>query len=166
VGGQTFILYGVARAEQHFFADVDKDGNISRLYWVQFEGYLPDNKHSYDYSNSQKKVNIDGLDFYADAWARKIDPMQGRPDSDGNKARAFLLSKGFKTKSNEVIMQRLVNMTDPTNRNELMIIYLEDLSGTGMTVDDLTPEGKPSAKWQAVSNSLLDRARKNIKLER
>src|SRR5262245_43386148 len=40
VGGHTFVLYDVARAEQHFFADADDQGRIKRLYWVQFEGYL------------------------------------------------------------------------------------------------------------------------------
>src|SRR5262245_66199034 len=38
VGGHVFILYDVARAEQHFFADADDQGRIRRLYWVQFEG--------------------------------------------------------------------------------------------------------------------------------
>jgi len=42
-GGQTFILYGVARAEQHFYVDADRDGRISSFYWAEFEGYLPEN---------------------------------------------------------------------------------------------------------------------------
>src|ERR1043166_7916989 len=47
-GSQSFVLYDVANAEQHFFVDADKDGHIKRLYWVQFEGYFPDNTHTYD----------------------------------------------------------------------------------------------------------------------
>ena len=42
-GGQAFILYGVARAEQHFYVDADRDGRISIFYWAEFEGYLPEN---------------------------------------------------------------------------------------------------------------------------
>jgi hypothetical protein len=38
VGGHAFILYDVARAEQHFFVDADQAGRVKRLYWVQFEG--------------------------------------------------------------------------------------------------------------------------------
>src|SRR5262245_30206936 len=49
VDGQSFILYDVARAEQHFFVDADEKGRIKRMYWVQFEGYLPSNKHTYRY---------------------------------------------------------------------------------------------------------------------
>src|SRR5690242_3161854 len=39
IGAQDFILYDLARAEQHFFVDADPAGRIKRLYWVQFEGY-------------------------------------------------------------------------------------------------------------------------------
>src|SRR5262245_3092338 len=49
VGGHVFILYGVARAEQHFFVDADPEGRVKRLYWVQFEGYLPENNYTYKY---------------------------------------------------------------------------------------------------------------------
>lgn len=160
-GGHTFILYGVARAEQHFFVDADKDGNISRLYWIQFEGYLPSNTHAYDY-DSPKKVNIGGLDFFADAWTRKVDPKQGRPDSDGAKAQAFLGSKGFRIASDDVMMQRLVNMVTPDNRNELMIIYMEVLTPTGFTAADLAEGGKQFGKWAGISEALLDRAKKNL----
>jgi hypothetical protein len=163
-GGQTFILYDVARAEQHFYVDADSQGRISRLYWVQFEGYLPENTHKYDYSKSQKQVTIDGLNFYADAWARTHDPSQMRPGSDGDKAQAFLSSKGYTFKSGEFIMQRLVHMVDPSNRNELMVIYIEGLP-EGSTAADLLPNGKDAAKWPEVSDGLLARARQNMKIE-
>jgi len=165
VGGQTFILYDVARAEQHFYVDADDSGRISRLYWVQFEGYLPENTYKYDYSKSQKQMTIDGLDFYADTWARKNDPTKMRPNSDGLKAQEFLRSKGLTFKSDEFIMQRLVNMVDPSNRNELMVIYLEALPD-GQSAADLNPNGKDYAKWPAMADQLLARARQNMKIEK
>ena len=165
VGGHTFILYDVARAEQHFFVDADEDGNISRLYWVQFEGYLPSNTHTYDYK-SPKKVNIGGLDFFADTWARKVDPKQGRPDSDGAKAQQFLAAKGYNIASDEVMMQRLVNMVTPDNRSELMIIYLEVLTPTSYKAADLNEGGKAAAQWPDISKGLLVRAQKGMKIER
>jgi hypothetical protein len=39
--------------------------------------------------------------------------------------------------SDEIMMQRLVHLTDDAKRNELMIIYMEDLSETGLTAADL-----------------------------
>jgi len=76
VGAQDFILYDVARAEQHFFVDADSEGRIKRLYWVQFEGYLPSNTHTYRYQPT-KTVEIGGLQFIAatDEEHLKISPL-------------------------------------------------------------------------------------------
>jgi hypothetical protein len=162
VGTQSFVLYDVANAEQHFFVDADKDKRVKRLYWIQFEGYLPSNTHTYKYQ-SNKVVKIGHLDFFADAYARNTKATPSRAGSDGTRAQEFLRSKGF-TIGDEVIFQRLVHMTDKTNRNELMIIYLEDLSTLGMTAAELAPGGAKAASWQKVSDALLERAIKSLKV--
>lgn len=108
-------------------------------------------------------MNIDGLDFYADAWPRKNDPTKMRAGSDGSRAQELLKSKGFAFKSDEFIMQRLVHMVDPSNRNELMVIYLEVLPD-GSAASDLNPNGKDAAKWPEISDGLLARARQNMKI--
>ncbi len=164
-GGHDFILYEVARAEQHFFVDADKDGRVKRMYWVQFEGYLPSNNHAYRYKIN-KTANIGGLEFIADASARNIKANPGRPDSDGARARAFLESKGYSLASDEVLSQRLVHLVDEAKRNELMIIYMEDLSGTGLTATDLAANGRAAAQWDEISKGLLDRAVKGMKIQR
>jgi hypothetical protein len=164
-GAQSFVLYNVANAEQHFFVDADKDGRMKRFYWIQFEGYLPDNTHTYDY-NSPKIINTGGFDFFADAYARTLTGNLGRPDSDGNRARAFLTAKGFKMASPEVMYQRLVHLVDETKRSELMIIYAEDLTGAGVTAADLNDGGSAHARWPEVSQGLLDRALKGMKLRK
>jgi hypothetical protein len=164
-GSQAFVLYEVANAEQHFFVDADSQNRISRLYWIQFEGYLPTNTHSYNYKVN-KMVKFGGLDFIADAYARKIKAGEGRPDSDANRARAFLESKGYQMASDEVLMQRLVYMVDEAKRNELMIIYLEDLRPSGLTAADLEPEGRGADRWLEISAGLLERAQKGMKVIR
>ena len=164
-GGHSFVLYGVADAEQYFFVDADKDGAIKRMYWVQFEGYLPTNTHVYDYEPT-KVVNIGGLDFIADAYARNIKANPGRPDSDSSRARAFLESKGYRLGSDEIMSQRLVHLVDAAKRNELMIIYLEDLGPMKLTAADLTASGRAAARWDEISKGLLERATKNMKLSR
>jgi hypothetical protein len=171
-GGHSFVLYDVANAEQHFFVDADARGRVRRLYWVQFEGYLPTNAHRYNYK-SKTVVNVAGLDFFADSQARQIPPpdadLASRPAnkiSDGDRARAFLAAKGYRLASNEALWQRLVHMTDASNRSELMIIYLEDLAGTGLTAADLNERGKAAGRWESVSKELLERARKGMTLSR
>lgn len=163
VGSQDFILYDVARAEQYFFVDADKQGRIRRMYWVQFEGYLPSNTNTYRYKTN-KTINIGGLDFIADAYARNVKANPGRPDSDGSRARAFLEKQGYRMMSDEVMSQRLVHLVDDTKRNELMIIYLEDLSGMKLTAADLASEGSAATRWEDVSKGLLERAKKGMEV--
>ncbi len=164
-GGQSFVLYEVANAEQHFFVDADKEGRVKRLYWVQFEGYLPSNTHAYDYK-SDKTVDIGGLTFIADAFARNIKVSTSRPDSDGSRAQTFLQSKGFRMASDDILMQRLVHLTDETKRNEVMIIYREDLGGPRLTAADLAKDGTQASRWDEISKGLLDRAVKGMKVSR
>ncbi|MEK6333779.1 MAG: hypothetical protein AABM67_02460 [Acidobacteriota bacterium] len=165
VGTQSFVLYDVANAEQHFFVDADENGRVRRLYWVQFEGYLPNNTHSYNY-RVNKTVSLGGLDFIADAYARNKRASQSRPGSDGSRALVFLESKGLRMESDEIVFQRLVHLIDEAKRNELMIIYIEDLSALGFTAADLAPDGKAAAKWTEVSQRLLDRALKGMQISK
>lgn len=165
VGSQSFVLYDVANAEQHFFVDAEAPGRIKRFYWIQFEGYLPTNTYTYDYK-SEKTVNISGWDFFADAYPRSLKGDLGRPDSDGNRARAFLASKGYKMAGTEFISQRLVHMVDQAKRNELMIIYVEVLGDTGLTAADLSEGGSAYARWPKLSQGLLNRALKYMKVSK
>ncbi len=164
-GSQSFILYDVARAEQHFFVDADKEGRVRRLYWVQFEGYLPNNAHLYDYKVN-KTVTLGGLDFIADAYPRNIRSNPGRPDSDGSRARSFLASKGYRLASDDIMSQRLVHLVGEDRRNELMIIYMEDLSRMGLTAADVSDGGRAANRWGEISNGLLERAVKGIRVLR
>ena len=165
VGSQSFVLYDVANAEQHFFVDADKEGRVKRFYWIQFEGYLPTNTHAYRYK-ANKVVNLGGLDFIADAHAINIKTNPSPANSDGGRARTFLESKGYRIAGDDIIMQRLVHLVDEAKRNELMIIYMEDLSGLGLTSADIAPDGRAAARWAEISKGLLERAQKGMKVER
>jgi hypothetical protein len=68
VGADRWGLYGIADCELHAFVEADAQKNVDRLYWVQFEAYLPskpDLHHTYD---SPRHATIVGLDFYVDTW--------------------------------------------------------------------------------------------------
>lgn len=165
VGTQSFVLYDVANAEQHFFVDADKEGRVKRLYWVQFEGYLPTNTHTYRYKGN-KVVNIGGLDFIADAQAVNFKATPSPANSDGSRGRAFLENKGYRIAGDDILMQRLVHLVDEAKRNELMIIYAEDLSGLGLTAAALAPNGGAAARWGEISAGILERAQKGMKVVR
>lgn len=161
-GTQSFVLYEVANCEQHFFVDADEKGLIKSLYWIQFEGYLPDNTHSYKYELT-KMVDIGGFDFIADAYVRTTTGTPGNPESDGNRARAFLESKGFRM-ADHIMSQRLVHLIGEDKRNELMIIYSEELTSRGLTVADLVEGGRAADDWDALAKGLLERGIANMRL--
>lgn len=162
IGSQSFILYGVATAEQHFFVDADENKQINRLYWIQFEGYLPDNKHTYRYQ-SKKKASLGKFEFFADAAARKSGPPS-RPDSDSAKFLQFVKEKGYHMAEGDFLSQRLVHLIDDKKRDELMIIYLESLNPMQLTAADLAPTGKAASQWEGIADKLLQRAIKGMEL--
>ncbi len=53
-------------AELFAFVDAEKDGQVRKYTWVQFEGYLPGHPDLHFTYDSPKHVTIGGLDFYED----------------------------------------------------------------------------------------------------
>jgi hypothetical protein len=68
--------------------------------------------------------------------------------------------------SDDLMMQRLVYLVDEAKRNELMIIYVEDLTGTGLDAEALSPGGRAAAEWPERSKGLLERATKGLEITR
>ncbi|HEX5706681.1 MAG TPA: hypothetical protein VFX96_05265, partial [Pyrinomonadaceae bacterium] len=75
-------------------------------------------------------------------------------------------SKGFRMAGDEVLMQRLVHLVDDKKRDELLIIYLEDLSLLNLTAADLAKGGRAAERWPQVSQDLLARATRGLKITR
>jgi hypothetical protein len=163
IGADRWVLYGMADCELHAFVDVDPQKNVQRLYWVQFEGYLPSRpelKHTYD---SPRHTNIGGLDFYVDTWVRTKD-AEVRPGSDVEHILSRIDTKGYHM-SDAMMYVRLVHLLDVQKRKELMIIYGEDVAQTGLTAIDLRPGGKAHDRWPALEKGLIERAEEKIAME-
>lgn len=159
LGGQQFVLYGVADTEQYFFAESDENENLKSFFWVQFEAYLPDNSYTYDYDDSPGRLQLGDFDFYVDTEVVASDPnRKQRRGTDGAMMRQFLASKGFTLPLN-FLYARLVHLTDATNRKELMVIYIEDLAPQGMTPAELQEGGASADRWPLVENAMLERIR-------
>lgn len=162
VGSSRWDLYGVADAEIQVFVEADAQKLVQRLYWIQFEAYLPSNTHTYKYPFTEKLTH-GGLEF--DVRAR-FGPTNEppKPGSDLEHVMALLKERGFIAPA-DMMNVRLVNMVDDTNRKELMFIYAEDLAPTGSTFPELMAEsGK--ARWEKLKPELIKRALENIGIER
>ena len=163
IGGQKFVLYGVADTEQHFFVETTADNKLKSLYWVQFEAYLPDNSYQYDYEDSPARLRLDDYDFYLDTAAVHSDPKKRRRGSDGSLARQFVLSKGY-TFPEEFAYARLVHLTDASRRKELMIIFIDNLALLGLTAAELNEEGKEARRWPGIEKKHLEKIRRTLTL--
>jgi hypothetical protein len=160
VGSDRWILYGISNCELHAFVNADSQKNVQRLYWLQFESYLPtrpDLHHTYD---SPRHTQIGGLDFYVDTW---VEPTSGhiKPGSDVEHIRTLLDTHGYKLPS-AMVSVRLVHLLDQQKRKELMFIYSEDVASTGHTASELGSAGPAHGQWPQIENGLIERAKKSI----
>ncbi len=137
MGCDTFILNGIASAEQYLFIQVDAYRRVKRLLWIQFEGYLNDNHHSYHYP-PMEEIRLGSLAFLHDAGLNDIDQdYQERPQSDGSHVVNHLKTRGYLYEGVS-IFERYVWL-DSIKRNELMIIYSEDLQLSGFSTAGFQP---------------------------
>lgn len=163
LGGQKFVLYGMADTEQHLFIETDADDRLTSAYWVQFEEYLPSNDYIYNYEASPLRINLDGYEFYVDTAAVKPNPKNRRPGSDGARVREFLQTKGY-VYPDTFAYARLVHLTDDTRRKELMIIFVDEAPLDGIDPDDLQDGGARADKWPAIEQAHLEKIRGTLSL--
>ncbi len=162
LGGQKFILYGVADTEQHFFVETTDDDVLKSVYWIQYEAYLPGKSWTYDYDDSPLRVTLGDYEFYTDTTAFEFDPdIERRRGTDGAMARQFLASHGYVYPRNNAYA-RLVYLTDESRQKELMIIFIDDLEDYGYTAQELTEDGTNVDQWPDVEQMLLDRIRETL----
>ncbi|NNC98947.1 MAG: hypothetical protein HKN85_02070 [Gammaproteobacteria bacterium] len=153
LGGQKFVLYGVADTEQHFLVETAGDGKLKSFYWVQYEAYLPGKSYTYDYDDSPLRLMLGDYEFYTDTEAFHFDPNKKRKrGTDGAMVRQFLARKGF-SYPEEVLYARMVYLTDASRQKELMIIFMDDLAAYGTTAEALGKNGSDVARWPEIEKA-------------
>ena len=162
LGGQKFILYGVADTEQHFFVETTDDNRLKSVYWIQYEAYLPGKSWTYDYDDSPLRVTLGEYEFYTDTAVVDFDPdRKRRRGTDGAMARAFLAKHGY-VFPRDFAYARLVYLTDETRQKELMIIFIDDLAPRGRTANELKEAGASFDSWPEVEQAHLQRVRDTL----
>jgi len=162
VGADRWALFAVADCELHVFVEATAQKRVQRLYWVQFEAYLPSHPelhHTYPFAKTE---TLSGLLF--DVRARfGASSETPKPGSDLEHVQALLRAKGYQL-PDSMMNVRFVHLFDEQKRKELMIIYAEDLASTSYTVEDLLPTGKNSARWPSLEAFLIQRAKNSLDL--
>ncbi len=161
-GAARWDLYDICDAELHVFVEADKHKHVQRLYWVQFEHYLPDNNYTYNYPFTEK-LTLGGREF--DVTTNFRPALTPPPKAGSDRERVFQLVQqaGYQLPA-ETMSVRLVHLLDDAKRQELMFIYMEDMAANGASVAQLQEAGSES-KWQELKAALIGRATKDVKLE-
>src|SRR5512134_2699348 len=161
VGSTSFILYDIAHVEQHHFLVPDAERHIVRQLWFQFEGYLDNNKYTYDHSLEPLPLN--GFTFLHNTYPINIEEVyEARPASDYAHVVDFLQEKGYLVTGDR--MAHRLFWLDADLRNELMIIYWEALDVTGSRLSDVAEGGPAAGEWSALSRTLQERSLSSFKI--
>jgi hypothetical protein len=161
-GSTSFILQKIARVEQHHFVVADGQRRVLRQLWFQFEGYLENNSHTYEYSGLES-LSINGFSFVHDTYPINIeDVYEARPTSDYAHVTDFLQDKGYLL-TGDMMVQCLLWL-DEDLRNKLMIIYWEALDAMGYRLVDIAEGGPAAAEWPALSRALQERSLSSFKI--
>ncbi len=158
VGNLKFTLMNAARVDIYYFAEAD-GANLKRTFHVQFEGYLPDNNHSYHYP-SEERVQLNEHEYIFDAafW-NPLEYIQQRPDTDVAHGQRLLQEKGYDADGMKDIMrERYVRLLDDAKRTEILLIYAENLALYGLTADNLAEGGKAANEWERLRAEMHERS--------
>jgi hypothetical protein len=166
IGTDRFLLHDPKLGdfddcELYAFVETDRKGHARKLYWVQFESYLPDHPELHHAYDSPRHAQIGGVDFYLDTWTTAGDSKPD-PGSDTEHYYALLRAHGFKRR--DMMVVRMVHLTDASKRKELMIIYREPLPEE-YTAASLAKGGADYGKWPALERGLIARAESSIKIQ-
>jgi hypothetical protein len=158
VGAVRFVLFGSADCEIHLFVDADASKRIRRLYWVQFEAYLPEQPTLlYETSAAFSPLEMSGLPFYQRARFGQSSDVP-RPGSDADEAYALLKRNGY-TLPPETVNVTYKHFFDDM-RKELLLLVIEDMSLSGVTFGQLLKDQKLQPAWEPVAEQLKARSSK------
>jgi hypothetical protein len=166
VGADRFVLMDPKMGpfddcELHAFVEPGDRGIVRKLYWVQFEAYLPrvpNVHHAYD---SPRHVTLGGFDFYVDTWVSS-GSAPPEPGSDTEHLDGVLKAHGYSR--GDMMTVRLVHLPDAAKRTELMVIYSEALP-PGQTAASLKKGGPAYARWPGMEKGLIERATQAVRIQ-
>ena len=157
LGAVRFVLFGTADCEIHLFVDADASKRVRRLYWIQFEAYLPEHPTlRYSHHPAYAPVSMSGLPFYQRArFGQSIEAPQ--PGSDAEKAFALLKEKGYALPA-ETVNVTYKHFMGADMRKEILLIVLEDMAIAGSSFEQLVKGGVVQSSWAPIATQLLSRA--------
>ena len=156
VGAVRFALFGAADCEIHLFVEGDPSKRVQRVYWLQFEAYLPEQPDlRYALSPAYSPLEMSGLPFYQRARFGLSSEVP-RVGSDTQRAYSLLAENGYTLPPETTSVTYKHFFADM--RKELLLIVIEDMSLSGITFTQLVQNGKVQATWPPIAEQIMARA--------
>ena len=158
IGNLKSIIYDTAHIDNYYFVERDDEGFITRLLYLQFEGYLPDVDKDYEYPN-MTRCQLGNEDFLYDGGVRRFHQSlidQRGADSDIAQTVDFLAQHGACFAEGDTYAHlRFVQVVSDTKRDKALVLYLERVNNVS---DDLAEKSRASDEWSQYCQSLYQQA--------
>ncbi len=153
----------IASGERYVFVSTDKEHDVSKLFIIQFEGFLPENDLIYNYK-------FDNADFIGEnkyrhnTWYYDTkESIKENPKGEWAKTISFLKAKDFHLEDH-VMMSRYVGLASEDRKNEIIIFYHEMLKkATGYSLDEWQNHQGPQ-KIILMDSLFIERSRKSFSI--
>jgi hypothetical protein len=157
VGALRFVLVGVADCEIHVFVAADTAKRVRRIFWIQFEGYLPEHPTlKYKHHPAYKPVTMSGLPFYHRARFGGAEDVPA-PGSEAERVFALLREKGYAVPV-ETVNVTYKHFLGGAMRREILLMVIDDMASTGATIADFLQGDSVTPRWTQVAEKLLANA--------
>lgn len=160
LGNLNSTVLDTAHIDNYYFVDKNDDGDIQRILYFQFEGFLPDTDDKFEYPNMQD-IDINGQSFGYDGGVRMFKQSKIDEQADNSDVRQtvdFLKQQQALFSEGEFYgMLRFAQILDDDARNDMLIIYLERLEEADIP-EDIVAKSRHSEDWSGYCEQLLARA--------
>lgn len=161
VGSDRFILKALTDCEMHVFVEADAQRHVRRFYWVHFETYLPTRPESrFTYGEIDQRTELWG----AAGWVRAQPAQMARIPAAGSDTEHYrnLIKRAGYIMPPELMTVRLVRLLDDPKgtgygREELMLVYGEDMAPSKVKAEEVMTDGKTNARWRDFEPALIER---------
>jgi hypothetical protein len=123
VGADAFELKEVAAVERHHFVE-DRQGSVTRMLVVQFEGFLPHVRNEYRYRYADPR-EIAGATYGVTTSVLDLrEELNAEPDAEMAHTVRFLAVRGLRLPERQN-MARFARIVGEDRRSELLIFHHE-----------------------------------------
>lgn len=94
LGGDRWVLYAVADCEIHVFVEADAKKQVRRMYWIQFEQFVPNRPELQHNYKPEELTKFAGMEMYVRARFGRSDEV-AKEGSDLEHVQALVRAKGY-----------------------------------------------------------------------